>query len=133
HPGRAERGGTLMAASEAAGQGIRVCWPEPRRAELEPFPVPDPKPGEVLIRTEVTLISPGTERAFFLGLPNAETRFPTYPGYSNIGRVIALGEGVTSAAGGETLGVGDRVATAVNHASHAVARAVRCWKVPEGL
>jgi 2-desacetyl-2-hydroxyethyl bacteriochlorophyllide A dehydrogenase len=95
--------------------------------------VPGPKPGEVLIRTEVTLISPGTERAFFLGLPNAETRFPSYPGYSSIGKVTALGEAGTRAGGGEPLGVGDRVATAAGHASHALARAERCWKVPERL
>jgi L-iditol 2-dehydrogenase len=114
-------------------EGTRVSWPELGRAELAPFPVTDPKPGEALIRTEVTLISPGTERAFFLGLPNTDTRFPSYPGYSSIGRVIALGEAGARSGDGEPLGVGDRVATAAGHASHAVARADRCWKVPEGL
>jgi 2-desacetyl-2-hydroxyethyl bacteriochlorophyllide A dehydrogenase len=120
-------------AAGATEEGTRVCWPEQGRAELAPFTVPDPKPDEVLIRTEVTIISPGTERAFFLGLPNAETRFPYYPGYSSVGRVIAHGEAGTRDAGGEPLGVGDRVATGAGHASHAVARAERCWKVPDGL
>ena len=122
-----------MAASDAKREGMRVCWPEHGRAELGPFSVPDPKPGEVLVRSEMTLISPGTERAFFLGLPNAQSRFPCYPGYSNIGRVIALGEAGARAAGGEPLGVGDRIATAAGHASHALARADRCWKVPDRL
>jgi len=122
-----------MGANETREQGMRVCWPEHGRAELAPFPVPDPKPGEVLIRTEVTLISPGTERAFFLGLPNAETGFPYYPGYSNIGQVVALGDAVTHVQGGEALGVGDRVATAAGHTSHALMRADRCWKVPDPL
>lgn len=122
-----------MVGSEAAGQGMRVSWPEHGQAELAPFPVPDPKPDELLIRTEVTLISPGTERAFFLGLPNAETRFPCYPGYSSIGRVIALGAAAGRAQSGVPLGIGDRVATAAGHASHAVARADRCWRVPDHL
>jgi threonine dehydrogenase-like Zn-dependent dehydrogenase len=75
----------------------------------------------------VTLISPGTERAFLLGLPNAQSRFPNYPGYSNVGRVAAVGPGV------EGLAVGDRAAAMVGHASHAVAAAARCAKVPEGV
>jgi L-iditol 2-dehydrogenase len=110
--------------------GMRVCWPEHGRAELQEFTPPSPKPGEVLIRTEVTLISPGTERAFFLGLPNAQARFPYYPGYSNVGRVVALGE---PGGDGSDLVVGDRVASGAGHASHVVARAERCWKVPESL
>src|SRR5947209_12786827 len=116
-----------MAADQGVTEGMRVCWPELGRAELVPFPVPAPKPGEVLIRTEVTLISPGTERAFFLGLPNTDTRFPGYPGYSSVGRVIALGEAGARSGDAEPLGVGDRVATAAGHASHALARAARCW------
>jgi L-iditol 2-dehydrogenase len=110
--------------------GMRVCWTEHGRAELQEFTPPPPKPGEVLIRTEVTLISPGTERAFFLGLPNAQARFPYYPGYSNVGRVIALGE---PGPVGIDVAVGDRVASSGGHASHVVARAERCWKVPEAL
>src|SRR5439155_9348595 len=70
---------------------------------------------------------PGTERAFFLGLPNTRRQFPSYPGYSNIGRVVAAGEAV------QGLTPGDRVASAGNHASHVVARAVQCYGVPEGL
>ncbi|MBM3459215.1 MAG: alcohol dehydrogenase, partial [Armatimonadetes bacterium] len=63
----------------------RVCWPEKGRAILERFEPRLPGVGEVQIATEVSLISPGTERAFFLGLPNAQGRFPSYPGYSNVG------------------------------------------------
>jgi L-iditol 2-dehydrogenase len=107
--------------------GMRVCWPERGRAEVVPFTPPEPRAGEVLIRTEVSLISPGTERAFFLGLPNAEGRFPSYPGYSSVGRIAATGAGV------EGLRAGDRVAAASGHASHGVARAERCAKVPDGL
>src|SRR5262249_28002878 len=82
---------------------------------------------EVLVETEISLISPGTERAFLLGLPNAQARFPYYPGYSSVGRIAATSPGV------EQLTPGDRVASGYSHASHAVVRAARCWRVPDGL
>src|SRR5688572_16588236 len=118
-----------MAAADAFSglAGRRVCWPEPRRAVLETFAVQAPGPGEVLLAAERTLISPGTERAFFLGLPNAATKFPSYPGYNSVGRVLAVGEGV------EGLVPGDRVAAAAAHASHARVRTDRCAPVPDGL
>jgi L-iditol 2-dehydrogenase len=114
-------------------ESLRVCWPDHGRAELAPFTLSDPKPGEVLIETEVTLISPGTERAFFLGLPNAEGRFPSYPGYSSVGRVTAIG-GETAHDGSEgALKVGDRVVSGTSHAGHTVIPGDRCWRVPDGL
>lgn len=116
-----------MATGQAGVEGMRVCWPERGQAELRALTLPPPKRGEVLIESEVTLISPGTERAFFLGLPNAQATFPYYPGYSNVGQVVAVGEGV------EGMQSGDRVASGTGHASHVLARAERCWKVPDGL
>lgn len=108
-------------------EGTRVCWPETGKAVLERFTPPEPGPGEVLIETECSLISPGTERAFFLALPNTPGRYPSYPGYCNIGRVVAVGAGV------EEPRPGDRVASAGGHASHVRGRAAQCWKVPDGL
>jgi 2-desacetyl-2-hydroxyethyl bacteriochlorophyllide A dehydrogenase len=108
-------------------EGTRVCWPEKGRAILESFTVREPGPGEVLIQSEVSLISPGTERAFFLSLPNAQGRFPGYPGYSLVGRVIACGDGVS------TVRAGDRVVCGGPHASHAVLRSERVWPSAEGL
>src|SRR5687768_13006561 len=108
-------------------EGTRVCWPEPGRATLEPFTVREPGAGEILIESEVSLISPGTERAFLLSLPNAQGRFPQYPGYSLVGRVRACGEGVTSP------GVGERVVCGGPHASFAVTRAERAWRAPDNL
>src|SRR5438309_10302898 len=99
-PRRTGRGGTPMAASDAKREGMRVCWPEHGRAELAPFSVPDPKPGEVLVRSVMTLISPGTERAFFLCLLYGHSRFPCYTGYSKMGRVIVLGVSGERASGG---------------------------------
>ena len=42
----------------------------------------------------MSAVSPGTERAQWLRLPNAQPDFPYTPGYCGAGRVIAAGEGV---------------------------------------
>lgn len=110
-----------------SGTSYRVCWPELGRAVIEAFTPKAPGPGEVLVRSEVSLISPGTERAFFLGLPNASGRFPSYPGYCNCGHVVETGEGV------EGLRPGDRVVSHAPHASHVTVNTERLWLVPEGL
>ncbi|OGV67650.1 MAG: hypothetical protein A3K19_14715 [Lentisphaerae bacterium RIFOXYB12_FULL_65_16] len=90
-------------------------------AAVKPFEVAQPKPGEVLLENDYTVISAGTERANLMQLPNtgtAETGFPFLPGYCGAGRVSAVGDGVAS------LNVGDRVV--VNwggHRSHTIRRA----------
>ena len=88
------------------------------RAALKPFEVPQPKAGEVLIENEYTVVSAGTERANLMNLPNTSGQFPYYPGYSGVGRVIAVGDGVANA------GIGDRVLSSFSgHRSHAIQRA----------
>ncbi len=108
-------------------QGERVVFRAPGEVEVEAFEVGAPGAGEVLIRTEVTLISPGTEGAVLMGLPNTPGRFPTGVGYSNVGEVLAVGEGV------EGVEVGDRVASHGAHASHVVVRTGHVARAPDGL
>lgn len=67
-------------------KGKRVVFRACDQVELEPFEVGVPGPGEVLVRTEVTLISPGTEGASLIGLPNTSQQFPKGAGYSKHGR-----------------------------------------------
>ncbi|MCS6861295.1 MAG: zinc-binding alcohol dehydrogenase [Abditibacteriales bacterium] len=105
--------------------GHRVVWTQRGVAEIETFAVPSPQEGQLLLRTRVTLISPGTERAFFLGLPNTSQKYPQHAGYSNVGEVMAVG------AKAEGFQVGDRVACAASHSSHVVVRAANCLPVPE--
>lgn len=114
--------------------GRRIILRAPLVAELEPFTVDDRElaPTEVLLRTRLTLISPGTELARWQGqrlMDGGEPQFPrTSVGYANIGTVIAAGDGV---------GVrpGDRVYTLANHASVARVDATHslCIPVPDGL
>lgn len=87
-------------------------------AVLRPFEVPAPGPGEVVIESDFSVVSAGTERANLMNLPNTSGSFPYYPGYCGIGQVTALGEGVQSVA------VGDRaLITWAGHRSHALQKA----------
>ena len=101
----------------------RVVWPSRAKVDVETFALPPIGDDEVLVATECTLISPGTERAFLLGLPNAQGRYPSRPGYSNIGTVIEIGKSVTNCQ------VGERVASTQGHTSHFVTPPNRLLKV----
>ena len=103
--------------------GKRVIWPDRAKVDIEEFELPSVKDDEVLVATECSLISPGTERAFLLSLPNAKGGFPSRPGYSNIGKVIEVGKNVSG------FMIGDRVATTHGHTSHYVTSTNRLLKV----
>ena len=105
----------------------RVVFTAPRVVELESVDVEPPGPGQLLIQTEVTLLSPGTEGAGLAALPNTSQRFPKGVGYSNVGTVLEVGPDV------DTFTPGDRVASHSPHASHVLTRANRVAAVPEGL
>jgi 2-desacetyl-2-hydroxyethyl bacteriochlorophyllide A dehydrogenase len=102
-------------------QGSRVVMPRPYEVTVETFEVPAPGPGQLLVETEASAISPGTELAVYTGVHqwlNDPTRtwprFPFVPGYSAVGRVAGLGEGV------EGFAVGDRLVWPGRHESHAL-------------
>jgi propanol-preferring alcohol dehydrogenase len=73
--------------------------------EIQDLPVPEPGPGEVLVRIECTGLCHTDIHAARGDWPVAPTP-PFVPGHEGIGRVEALGAGVTGRA------VGDRVAIA---------------------
>lgn len=108
-------------------KGKRVLWPERGKVILDEEEIQPPGPGEALIRTLVSLISPGTERAFLLSLPNTSDHFPTTCGYNNVGEVIEVGPGVSGVRPGE------RVATGAHHAQFVRVRAEDAIPVPAGL
>ncbi|HZO86753.1 MAG TPA: zinc-binding dehydrogenase [Chthonomonadaceae bacterium] len=114
-------------------EGYRTVFPAPRQVILEPHTYESPKAGEVLIRTERTLISTGTELTGLSGdfPPNSRwaryMRYPFVVGYSNVGRVLEVGEGVDNAR------VGDRVMSMAPHATHALCLAKRLHPIPPGV
>jgi 2-desacetyl-2-hydroxyethyl bacteriochlorophyllide A dehydrogenase len=106
-----------------AGLGVVVA--RPGRAELVPIEVRLAGRGEVTVEVLVSAISPGTERAQWLRLPHAQPALPFRPGYSGVGRVLAVGDDVT------TLSKGDLVAIPrTPHASVATVPASWAVRVP---
>ena len=108
-------------------KGQRVVWPSRAKIAIEEFEFPSLGDNEILVATECSLISPGTERAFLLGLPNAQGRYPAYPGYSNIGVIIDSGRDV------DGFKIGDRVVSSKGHTSHFVATPDSLLKVTEAM
>lgn len=102
-------------------QGLRAIMPAPYEITFAPFAIPDPGTGQVLIETEASAISPGTELAIYTGIhqwladpTRAWPKFPFVPGYSAVGRIVAVGAGVT------TFEPGQRVIWSGRHESHAL-------------
>ncbi len=108
-------------------RAYRVLVPAPGQVELEQYEPPQPQGRQVLLRALSTLISAGTERAFYLNLENTQPAFPFSPGYSFVGEVIATG---ADAAG---LKLGDRVVCRAAHQSQALVDAGDCLKAPAQL
>ena len=92
----------------------------PRRYELAEFPVPEPEPGAVLVRNELSGIC-GTDKHTFEGYLSqytgaakpSSTPFPIIQGHENVGTVAAVGGRVLDFDGVE-LAVGDRVVVSPN-------------------
>jgi 2-desacetyl-2-hydroxyethyl bacteriochlorophyllide A dehydrogenase len=115
--------------------GERVVFRNPMVTELESFSLPTTPLSdfEIVVKTRVTLISPGTELARLQGKLMFDSDVPPpFPmeivGYANIGIVLEAGEktGVKP---------GDRVYTMANHATVARVdvRDALCVPVPDGL
>ncbi|MCY4438380.1 MAG: zinc-binding alcohol dehydrogenase [Chloroflexi bacterium] len=100
----------------------RLVFPGPQEVAWEEHHVPLPQCGELSIETRRSLISIGTELAFFSGRQwtNPGTgilpKYPTYAGYSNAGIVVATGEATAP------WKVGDRIASGARHATLQVVR-----------
>lgn len=86
----------------------RIVFTGVRNARLEEQERPRFGPHEALIRTQHTLVSPGTELAMYEGTHAAIqdpeiafAKYPHYPGYAAIGRVEACGELVKGLSAGD--------------------------------
>ncbi len=115
-------------------QSLSIVFTGPCRTEVWQEEVPAPAPGQVLLQTEVSLISTGTESWCYRGDFDADTgwaswvKYPFRPGYSNVARVVAAGEGVAG------LREGDRVFAGLSHRQYSVASAQGggLIRLPEG-
>ena len=94
------------------------------RVVVETYEVPEPGPGEVLVRVNRTQVSAGSEKGRFRGASRPDPRtplgyYPEPPGYTAAGHVQAVGPGV------EGFEIGDRVFAFGRHQSHLLARVDR--------
>ncbi len=92
--------------------GSYIVFEAVGKAALRKFEISQPKAGEVLMAQEYSVVSAGTERANLLNMPNTirssapdfttvaapdpSKKFPFFPGYCGIGRVVKVGEGVAN-------------------------------------
>ena len=98
-----------------------ILFVEKGVAEFVDLEIPEVKGSDVLVKTEFSAISGGTEKANLLGLPNTAAGFPKWLGYSSCGIVEKVGENVTKHK------VGDRVI--VYHGHHTKYNIVPEWDV----
>src|SRR6201988_1878565 len=116
----------------------QVVIVEPYRVEVREVELLAPAAHQILVQTEASAVSPGTELAVYTGthqwlkdpsLP--DWKFPFRPGYSAAGTVVAVGAEVRG------WQPGDRVSYPGNHASTELLtlghERGRLWRLPEGL
>lgn len=68
-----------------------IIFVQKGEVELKEIAIPDPSPSDIVVRTEVSGVSVGTERWALLGM-RPEIDFPNVPGYMGIGVVEAVGK-----------------------------------------
>ena len=95
----------------------------PGRVELVDIEVPAPKPGEVLVRTEVSALSAGTERLVSTGAVDASFGEKSRTGYCSVGVVEA----------GDASWLGARVFAFHPHQSRFAARIEDVIRLPDGM
>src|SRR5437763_15185560 len=94
---------------------------------LLPVEVAHPGGGRVTALPASSVVSPGTERARYLKLPNASFGLGM-PGYTAAGRVIAVGPGVDGFQEGERVAVDGGP-----HGTLATAPAAKVYPIPDGV
>lgn len=101
----------------------------PQRLEWMTEELPALRSREVLIRTDTSSISIGSELPLYRGVARAGSS-PSYPlmtGYENVGTVVACGAEVATVAPGE------RVVGSYGHRTHGVLPEEKVIKVPDGV
>src|SRR5438132_6333641 len=119
-------------------QARQVVITEPYRVDVREVELPPPAANQILVATDASVVSAGTELAVWTGthqwlkdpsLP--EWKFPFRPGYSAAGSVVAVGSAITD------WKPGDRVSYPGNHASMELLTTGhergRLWRLPASL
>lgn len=135
-PPQSDRRATARPSSDAHALVFRG----PQAVAVESNPIPEPGPTDVLVRTNTSAISAGTEGLIFRGdaptnlaaddeleALDGDLSFPLQYGYAAVGEVVAVGENVAD----EWL---ERTVFAYNaHESHFLAEPDDLLPVPDGI
>jgi 2-desacetyl-2-hydroxyethyl bacteriochlorophyllide A dehydrogenase len=127
--------------AEARARRQALFFTAASQVEVRPDPLAPPRAGEVLVATEVSALSAGTELLAFRGdlppdlavdetlgsLADATFRYPFRYGYASVGRVVDAGAGV------EPSWIDRRVFAFQPHASAFVAPIADLSLVPDAL
>ncbi|HEY7314816.1 MAG TPA: zinc-binding dehydrogenase [Gemmataceae bacterium] len=111
---------------------------EPYQVAVREVELPPPSANQILVATEVSAVSAGTELAVWTGThqwlkdPNLpDWKFPFRPGYSAAGTIVAVGSSIPD------WKPGDRVSYPGNHASAELLtlghERGRLWRLPDKL
>lgn len=113
---------------------------EPGRVEVRDAPVAKPEANEVLVKTSMSAISPGTEMLVYRGqwpdgvatdstidVLAGQFAYPLIYGYCTVGKVMEMGSGVTSC------WLGRRVFAFQPHQSHFITLASNLVPVPDDI
>jgi 2-desacetyl-2-hydroxyethyl bacteriochlorophyllide A dehydrogenase len=88
-------------------RGTAIAFTGVNRIEIVDISIPALHPDEVLIETELTAVSQGTDRAMVAGTyRGVQERYPFIYGYSRVGRVVDVGPAVQGLAAGDRVFVG---------------------------
>lgn len=114
-------------------QSLNIVFTEKNKIEVLEEEVPTLGNGQILIETQKSLISTGTECICLKGEFDPGTvweswvKYPFAPGYSAVGRVVEVANDVTQ------FQAGDRVALSSPHRQYQVCRADRAFPIPDGV
>ncbi len=119
---------------------LAVVLDQPERLALRPLPLDAPGPADVVVETEFSGVSAGTERLLFYGRMPAfpGMGYPLVPGYETVGRVLKAGPQSGLAEGERVFAPGAHCFGPVRGlhgaaASHLVVPAARVTRVSEAL
>lgn len=114
-------------------ENIQLLFKSAKNVEIEQCNVPKLGDYDILVKTELSLVSSGTELTILRGESPRDSfwakygNFPFVPGYSNIGKVIDVGKKVDPAK------IGKIVASYAPHALFAVTDEKQSYIVPENV
>jgi len=107
-----------------------IVFTAPKKVELQSYDLPEPTAEEIVVRTEFSGISQGTE-IWAYESRRPELQFPTIPGYQSVGTVEFIGSNVHGCCIGQrVLFTSSRIPSSFpptwmgTHVSHAVVKQI---------